>query len=112
MRIVEILNDVTALAFFSAGIANFFNVGNVEANFQRWGYPKGWRLLTAGMEIAGAAALFFPATRFFALVFLALLMIAVIVTLFKGKESLKHFVPAVVFLIMVVVGAGLQMNAA
>ena len=112
MSIAEILNDATALAFFSAGIANFFNVGNVEANFQRWGYPKGWRMLTAGIEIAGAAALFFPATRFFALVFLALLMITVIVTLFKGKESFKHFVPAIIFLTMVLVDAVLQLNAA
>ena len=88
---------VTTLAFVGAGIANAVGAGDATRNFRRWGYPAGWRFVTAFVEIAGAIALVDPGTRTIGLLVLWGVIAAALATVLRFREGLPHLLPVIGF---------------
>ena len=87
----------TVLAFAAAAAANALNIGGAEDNFRRWGYPRGWRFVTAALEFGAVLGLLYAPTRWPALAVLAAIIVAALATLLNARSDWRHIVPAIVF---------------
>jgi hypothetical protein len=81
-----------ALAFAGAGVFNAIGGAAVQAQFQRWGYPAWWNLVTAALEGLSAALIVFPETRIWGLSLGAMVLIAAIATVAWRREY-RHLPP-------------------
>ena len=58
--LAKILTWLLALLFIAGGIPKILNLGNFDAEFIRFGYSSGFRLLIGVLEVGGGLALLVP----------------------------------------------------
>ncbi len=104
----SILAMIVAVLFAIAGVVNLTGLGAVKRDFARWGYPAWFHLLCGALELLCAALLFGPQTRVLGLALASAILVAVLFTLLRNRESLQHIAPALVFSALVVTTVALR----
>lgn len=100
--IESILAVIVAVLFAIAGVVNLAGLGAVKRDFARWGYPAWFHLLCGALELLCAALLFGQQTRLLGLMLAGAILIAVLFTLVRNRESFRHLAPALVFSALIV----------
>ena len=90
-----LLSWLLTLAFLGAGIVNAAGSAAIRDGFVRWGYPRWWHLVTAGLEVLAAALIAVPAARVAGLMLGAAICVAAVATVVRCKDY-GHVAPAVV----------------
>lgn len=85
---------IVAAIFVVGALVNLIGPAGVRASYLRWGYPAGFRFVTAALEAAAAALMLLPATRTIGLNVGIAIMLAAIATLIRAREPL-HSIPAI-----------------
>jgi hypothetical protein len=89
------------IVIFAAGaIVNLVAPGSIRDEYKRWGYPVGFRFVTAALEFAAAILMVIPSARSAGLILASLIMLAAIATLVRAKEF-SHAIPATIVLILI-----------
>ena len=94
IQVASAMAWLLAVALAGAGIFNAIGGAAVQAEFIRWGYPAWWNLVTAALEMLGAALILFPETRIWGLALAAMVLIAAIATVTWRREYM-HLPPGV-----------------
>jgi len=100
-----------AAFFVFGGIGNLIQPGPVGGNYNRWGYPAWFHLVTSAMELTTAALLIGAATRRLGAA-LGCLVIAAAATVTTHGEYGEAFLPAAVLVVTVGVGFMARRTAA
>lgn len=96
-----ILALLLALFFLAGAVANLIGPAQIRADYARWGYPKGFRFVTAVLELTTAVLLALPAYRHLGLILGGLIMIAALITLLRHKEKRHALAPAGVLVALI-----------
>jgi hypothetical protein len=87
------------LAFLGAGAVNAAGPGAIKDEFVRWGYPRGWNLVTGGLEVLAA-------TRVAGLIWGAVIRVAAVATVLRYKDY-GHLAPAAILTALAALDLGL-----
>lgn len=103
-NIPKILKPFTIWAlviFFAVGsIGNIFPPDNVQADYERWGYPDWFHYVTGALELVVAILIARPATRLIGSGLGCLIMGSAFVTLLLHGEYSHAAAPAVILALL------------
>lgn len=84
--------------FALGAIINLIAPGSIREDYTRWGYPNGFRFVTAALEALAVVLILLPSTRLAGLALGGLIMLAAIATLVRTREY-SHAIPAAIVLV-------------
>ena len=98
-----VLQILLGVLFALSGAQKLMGEAEVAANFERWGYPDWFLMLTGVLELLGAIGLLIPMTAGLAASGLVLLMLGAAWTHLSNNEGLFALVPLVFAALLAVV---------
>jgi len=85
--------------FTIGALVNLIGPRPIRAEYERWGYPKNFRFVTAALEAITVALLLLPSTRLAGLALGAAIMVAAIATLVRAGQY-RQTAPAGIVLVL------------
>lgn len=98
-RTVLVLRVLLAAFFVFLALKNLLGDARMAADFSRWGYPDGFRIAVAVLQLAGAVGLFVPALVLPSAAMLAVLLVGAVATHLRFDPPLAA-APALVCLLL------------
>lgn len=96
------LEYAVAFVMAAGGGVNLAGPAGIRAAYARWGYPAGFRFVTAMLEALSATLVLIEETRPWGLMLAAAIMFAAIATLVRAREYL-HALPAIAICVAAVI---------
>lgn len=94
--------DISIIVFFLSLIFLWSAISKIKGDmtdrFLSWGYPEWFAIVLGIAELLAVIMLWRPSTQFFSLLFMGLLMIAAIATLFTNRELAHRYLPPIAVL--------------
>lgn len=91
---ISIILFLLSLIFVWSGISKI--KGDMTDRFLTWGYPEWFATILGTTELLAVVLLWQTKTQFFSLLFMFILMVAAICTLFANRELAHRYLPPIV----------------
>ncbi len=98
-----VLQILLGVFFIISGVPKLMGEATVAANFEHWGYPDWFLMLTGVLELLGAIGLLIPMTAGWAASGLVLMMLGAAWTHISNDEGLAVLVPLLFAALLAVV---------
>ena len=99
-----VLTWLLAAFFLIGAVVNWIAPKPIREDYARWGYSAWFHYVTAILEALVAGMLLAPETRIIGAALGAVVMLAALATLVRGREWKHMIAPTVVLLVALIVG--------